>query len=892
PRFSGLEPLVIRPESNFINIGERCNVTGSKRFAKLIQKENYEKALEIARQQVENGAQMLDINMDEGLLNSAKAMEHFLQLIASEPEIAKVPLVLDSSKWDVIETGLRCTQGKSIVNSISLKEGENTFLQQAKLAKRYGAAIIVMAFDEKGQAETVQRRLEICSRSYHLLTQTLGFQPQDVIFDPNIFAVGTGIPQHNQYAISFLKAVQELKKRFPLCPISGGVSNISFAFRGNNTIREAMHSAFLYHAIRAGMDMGIVHAGQIGVYEEIDKQLLQLVEDVLFNRRNDATERLIEFANANKNQHKKQKNTHAAWRNLPVDERLTHALVHGIVQYIEEDTQQALEKYKNPLKVIEGPLMKGMDIVGDLFGSGKMFLPQVVKSARVMKKAVAYLIPFMEKEKKSQQAKKAGKILIATVKGDVHDIGKNIVSVVLACNNYEVIDLGVMVPANQILQKAKEENVDLIGLSGLITPSLDEMVHVAKEMERQGLKIPLLIGGATTSKLHTAIKIAPAYNAPTVHVLDASRAVGVASQLIHPKQRKNFWQQIQKEYEQLRQSHRKKHPTLIPLEEARKNRFQLQSTTITPPQTLGTTVLNYIPFEEVRQRIDWSPFFLAWGMKKKFPQILTDPKYGTEAKKLYQDANQFLNKIQSQQLLELRAIFGIFAANSIGDDIQIYTSPTQKNPLATLFMLRQQMKKRNQQKNMCLADFLLSPQQGTDYLGLFVVSAGFGLKSWVKHLENQHDDYGAILAKALADRLAEALAEWLHEKVRKTYWGYAKNENLTNEELIAEQYQGIRPAPGYPACPDHSEKNTIFQVLQATEKIGVKLTSHFALQPAASVCGLYFASKEAKYFGVGKLNQDQIQDYANRKGVPQHEVEKWLSANLAYEPTPNSKILT
>lgn len=887
-QFSGLEPLTVRPDSNFINVGERCNVTGSAKFAQLIREENYEAALDVARKQVENGAQILDINMDEGMLDSKAAMVKFLNLIASEPDIAKVPLMLDSSKWEVIEAGLKCTQGKCIINSISLKEGEAQFREHAKLARRYGAAVIVMAFDEKGQAETTERKVEICTRAYEILVNELGFDPHDVIFDPNIFAVATGMEEHNNYAVNFIEATRQIKSTLPHALVSGGVSNISFSFRGNNTVREAMHSAFLYHAIQAGMDMGIVNAGQITVYEEIPKDLLERVEDVLLNRRDDATERLLAFAESVK-QKGKTKVEDAEWRRQPVEERLKHALVKGIVEHIEQDTAEALQKIGAPLQVIEGPLMDGMNIVGDLFGSGKMFLPQVVKSARVMKKAVAYLIPYLEAQKQQAGTNKAGKVLLATVKGDVHDIGKNIVGVVLGCNNYEVIDLGVMVPAEKILRTAREQNVDIIGLSGLITPSLDEMVHVAKEMTRQKFSTPLLIGGATTSRVHTAVKIEPSYAGATMHVLDASRAVGVVGKLINKDSGPVFSSEIKKEYQRLREEHQKKHGDrkLLSIEAARQNRYRIDWQAFpNPPQPsfLGAKAFKDYPLDEIRGRIDWTPFFITWELKGKFPKIFENPKFGKEARRLFDDARRLLDKIVSQKLLTANGVIGFFPANSVGDDIEIYSDDRRQTLRTVLHTLRQQMHKSTDQGNLALADFVAPRDSGIrDYIGAFAVTAGIGLNKLVEEFEKQHDDYSSIMAKALADRLAEAFAELMHERTRKEFWGYAKDEHLSNDEIIAERYQGIRPAAGYPACPDHTEKMIIFDLLKATDHTQITLTENMAMLPAASVSGLYFWHPEAKYFGVGRIGRDQVVDYARRKGIEISSMERWLAPNLDYE---------
>ncbi len=887
PRFSGMEPLVVRPDSNFVNVGERCNVTGSRRFAKLILNNQFDEALDVAQKQVENGAQILDINMDEGMLDSKTAMVHFLNLIASEPDIAKLPIMIDSSKWEVIEAGLQCAQGKCIVNSISMKEGEDVFLQHAKLARRYGAAVIVMAFDEKGQAETVERKTEICTRAFRLLTEEIGFPPQDIIFDPNIFAVATGIEEHNDYAVAFIEATRHIKTHLKGALISGGVSNISFSFRGNDPVREAMHSAFLYHAIKAGMDMGIVNAGQITVYEDIDKNLLKLVEDVLLNRNNEATEKLVDFAETVKSQGKKTV-ADAEWRKLPVEERLKHALIKGIVEFIESDTEEARQKLERPLKVIEGPLMDGMNVVGDLFGAGKMFLPQVVKSARVMKRAVAYLQPYMEAEKAENAAKTAGKVLLATAKGDVHDIGKNIVGIVLACNNYEIIDLGVMVPADKILKAAKEHNVDVIGISGLITPSLDEMVHVAREMQREKFTLPLLIGGATTSKAHTAVKIDPAYEQPVVYVLDASRAVGVVSNLLSKTHRDDFVQALKNEYVEVREAHRRKHgdKQLAAIDTARENSLKLNfgENEITKPGFLGTKVFENYPLAEIRERIDWTPFFQTWEMKGSYPKILEHETYGPEAQKLFDDAQQLLNEIVDKQLLTANAVIGFFPANSVGDDIEIYTDESRKHEQTVVHTLRQQMQRNDDRSNIALADFVAPADSGVaDYIGGFAVTAGIGIQQLVARFEAEHDDYNAILAKALADRLAEAFAELMHERVRKEFWGYAPDETLDNDALIHEKYRGIRPAPGYPACPDHTEKPALFELLAATATTGISLTENFAMLPAASVSGYYFAHPESRYFGVGRIGKDQVADYARRKGMSITEAERWLAPILGYE---------
>ncbi|MCX7798600.1 MAG: methionine synthase [Melioribacter sp.] len=889
-RLSGLEPLVFRPDTNFVNIGERTNVTGSRKFARLIKENKYEEALSVAREQVENGAQMLDVNMDEAMINSEEAMTKFLKYIASEPDIAKVPIMIDSSKWSVIEEGLKCLQGKGVVNSISLKEGEDVFKERAKKILMYGAAVVVMAFDEEGQADTFERKINICKRAYKILTEEVNFPPQDIIFDPNIFAIATGIEEHNQYAINFIEATRWIKKNLPLCKVSGGVSNISFSFRGNDIIREAIHSAFLYHAIEAGMDMGIVNAGQLAVYEEIPKDLLERVEDVLFNRRPDATERLIEYANSINKESKKEVED-LSWRNTSVEERLKHSIIKGIIDFIEQDIEEARQKYSNPLQIIEGPLMDGMNVVGDLFGSGKMFLPQVVKSARVMKKAVAYLIPYIEQSQKSSDQKtQAGTILLATVKGDVHDIGKNIVAVVLSCNNYNVIDLGVMVPSDKILSTAIEKNVDIIGLSGLITPSLDEMVHVAKEMERLGLKIPLLIGGATTSRIHTAVKIAPNYSSATIHVLDASRSVGVVSNLLNKETRDKFIEEIKNEYERLRIIHKQKQieKDFLTLEQARKNKLVLNWENYRPkkPNKLGVTIFKNYPLEEIKKYIDWTPFFQVWELKGRYPKIFENQYYGNEAKKIFYDANKLLDKIIEEKLLIANGIVGLFPANSIEDDIEIYTDDSRTGILGILHTLRQQTIKSQGLPNLALADFIAPKESNVkDYIGAFAVTAGIGIENLIQRFKDENDEYNIIMVKALADRLAEAFAELLHEKVRKELWGYSPEEKFSNEELIEEKYQGIRPAPGYPAQPDHTEKITIWKILNIEENIQIKLTENLAMHPAASVCGLYIAHPEAKYFNVGKIGKDQIQDYHKRKGISIKEAEKWLRHILNYNET-------
>jgi 5-methyltetrahydrofolate--homocysteine methyltransferase len=1045
-RLSGMEPVVIHPQTNFVNIGERTNVSGSKKFARLIKEENYEEALSVARDQVEGGAQIIDVNMDEAMLDSEAVMVKFLNLIASEPEIAKLPIMVDSSKWNVIESGLKCLQGKGIVNSISLKEGEEAFKEQARKILNYGAAVIVMAFDEKGQADTYERKIEVCERAYNILIKEIKFPPQDIIFDPNILTIATGMDEHNNYAVDFIEATRWIKQNLPLVKVSGGISNLSFSFRGNDIVREAMHSAFLFHAIKAGLDMGIVNAGQLEVYEEIPKELLERVEDVILNRRPDATERLIDFAEKIKTRDKAEVKKDE-WRNAPVEERLKHALVKGIVDYIEEDTEEARKKYSHPIEVIEGPLMGGMNIVGDLFGSGKMFLPQVVKSARVMKKSVAILEPYLahspapkdkslipapspeekgaskdkydwmtadpkvyelikefvkknrsnltDAEKKlwkllrNRQLEKykfrrqhiigkyiadfvcipqnlvieidglihqlpdnkesdeirtqwlesiglrvirftneqvlinpekvirqildalkvpsfggdlgedlewagaatgSGRVLLATVKGDVHDIGKNIVGVVLGCNNYEVIDLGVMVHADRILDEAIKQKVDIIGLSGLITPSLDEMVHVAKEMERRKLKLPLLIGGATTSRIHTAVKIAPGYSGPTVHVLDASRSVPVVSSLIseNKEERNKFILKYKDEYDKLREEHlkRKSEKKLITIDEARKNRLKVnwEKTKITKPKKPGLSVFKNYPLEKLKNYIDWTPFFLTWELKGKYPAIFKDEKYGAEAKKLFDDANTLLDNVISGKLLTANGVIGIFPANSVGfDDIEIYTDEMRNGVKRVLHTLRQQVKKAPGEPNYALADFVAPKDSGMkDYVGAFAVTAGIGIEKIIEKFNKEHDDYNAILIKAIADRLAEAFAEHLHERVRKELWGYASDEKLTNEELIKEKYTGIRPAPGYPAQPDHTEKPIIFDLLEAEKNTGIKLTESLAMYPAASVSGLYFSHPEAKYFNVGKIERDQVIDYHRRKGLSLEEVERWLSPILNY----------
>jgi 5-methyltetrahydrofolate--homocysteine methyltransferase len=876
---------------SFINIGERTNVTGSAVFKKRIVSGDYEGALAIARDQVEGGAQVLDVNMDEGMLDSEAAMVKFLNLIAGEPDIAKVPIMIDSSKWSVIEAGLRCVQGKAIVNSISLKEGEAPFLEQARKVKRYGAAVVVMAFDEDGQADVADRKYAICERAYRLLVDTVGLPPEDIIFDPNIFAVATGIDEHNNYAVEFFEATKRIRENLPYAHVSGGVSNVSFAFRGNTVVREAMHSAFLYHARKVGMDMGIVNPTQLAIYEDIPKELLERVEDVLLNRRSDATERLLEIAERFKGEGAKRE-IDLSWRSRPVNDRLSHALVNGITDFIDEDTEEARRLVERPLQVIEGPLMDGMNIVGDLFGAGKMFLPQVVKSARVMKKAVAYLLPYIEAEKNGGAAQTNGKILLATVKGDVHDIGKNIVGVVLACNNYEVIDLGVMVPAAKILDTAREVKADIIGLSGLITPSLEEMSYVAKEMQRQGFTVPLLIGGATTSKIHTAVKIAPHYDGAVVYVPNASRAVGVAGSLLSKTEGGTYVAGIKAEYAKMREAHARSgvgRPRL-PLAEARANAAALDWANYTPPKpnALGITVFEDYDLAELIERFDWKPFFDAWQLAGRFPDILEDAVVGVEAKKLYADAQAMLRQIVAEKWFRPRAAIGFWPASRLGtDDVAVHAADGRNEPLAVLHFLRQQMPRRDgdDRPHLCLADFIAPESAGVaDYIGAFAVTAGDGVERWAKTFEDEGDDYRAIMVKALGDRFAEAFAERLHERVRKEFWGYAADENLSNAQLIAEDYRGIRPAPGYPACPEHSEKRTLFDLLAAEKNTGLALTESFAMTPTAAVSGWYFSHPESRYFGLGKIERDQVEDYARRKGWRLDEAERWLAPNLAYDP--------
>jgi len=927
-RLSGLEPLVVRPETNFVNVGERTNVTGSKKFARLIREGNYEEALSVARQQVESGAQILDVNMDDALLDGEKAMTTFLNLLQAEPDIAKIPVMIDSSKFNIIEAGLKCVQGKCIVNSISMKEGEEKFLEQAFICKSFGASVIVMAFDEKGQADTKERKVEICERAYNLLTTKAGYHPEDIIFDPNIFAIATGIEEHNNYGVDFIEATHEIKKRMPLTKVSGGVSNVSFSFRGNDTVRDAMHAVFLYHAIQAGMDMGIVNAGQLQVYEEIEPALKQLCEDVILNRNADATDKLLAFAETVKAKGKSVVQDEA-WRADAVEKRLSHALVNGITDYIDADTEEARLKYPKPLDVIEGPLMDGMNIVGDLFGSGKMFLPQVVKSARVMKKSVAWLFPFIEAEKeerrlshiaagtKNEEGAGPAKILMATVKGDVHDIGKNIVGVVLGCNGYEVIDMGVMVPADKILQAAKENNVSIIGLSGLITPSLDEMVHIAKEMKRRNFSIPLMIGGATTSRMHTAVRIAPEYENGIVHVLDASRSVTVAGSLLNKDTKAAFLNEIKKEYDKLKTDfgNKRSAKSLLTFEEAQKNKFKIDWENFNPvkPSFTGTKVFKSYSLSEISSYIDWQPFFIAWEMHGKFPQILKDEKIGKEATALYDDAQKLLKKIIDEKWLFANGVIGFWEAATISPDtIEVKF----KNEEIKLECLRQQIKKAPGQLNLSLADFIKPggpspriPEQsedsteapsriikssidlsspfggqgaGPDHIGAFAVTI-HGIEPHIKKFEEELDDYNKIILQALADRLAEAFAELLHERTRKEFWGYASEEHLSTRELIEEKYLGIRPAPGYPACPDHTEKYKLFELLNVTEDAGIILTESLAMYPASSVCGWYFAHPESKYFGVGKIAKDQVTDYAKRKNMPSEEIEKWLSPQLDYD---------
>jgi 5-methyltetrahydrofolate--homocysteine methyltransferase len=888
-RLSGLEPFTLTPDINFVNVGERTNITGSAKFRKLIAADDYEGALEIARSQVENGAQIIDVNVDEGLIDSEAAMRRFLSMAAGEPAIARVPVMIDSSKWSVIEAGLKCIQGKGIVNSISLKEGEQAFIAHARQILRYGAAVVVMAFDEQGQADTRERKFEICRRAYDILVNKVGFPPEDIVFDPNIFAVATGIEEHNEYGAAFIDAARRIREELPYAHVSGGVSNFSFSFRGNDTVREAMHSVFLFHAIKAGMDMGIVNAGQLAVYQDIPTPLREAIEDVLFNRRGDATERLLDIARHYRKGSAEAEVEDAAWRSLPVEERLTHALVHGIDAYVIEDTEAARLAATRPLDVIEGPLMKGMNVVGDLFGSGKMFLPQVVKSARVMKKAVAHLIPFMEAEKAAGAAKEpAGRIVMATVKGDVHDIGKNIVGVVLQCNGYEVIDLGVMTPAQKILDTAREKKASMIGLSGLITPSLDEMCHVAAEMERQGFDIPLLIGGATTSRVHTAVKIDPNYRrGQTVHVNDASRAVGVASSLLSKSAGADFAAQVRREYEEVARNHaaRSGPGRRLSLAEARANGLKTDWANYAPPAPNFFGVRSYAAYDlrELARYIDWTPFFSTWELVGKFPSILDDDKVGEAARGLYADAQKMLERIVAEKWLTANAVVGFWPANAEGDDIVLFGDKARKFPLATLHTLRQQMIREQGRPNLALADYV-GPRGVAALIGGFAVTAGLGEETQIKAFEAAHDDYSAILLRALADRLAEAFAERLHERVRREFWAYAPEEHFSNEQLIAESYRGIRPAPGYPAQPDHTEKGTLFKLLDAEARASIKLTESFAMWPGSSVSGLYFSHPEARYFGIGKIERDQVEDYARRKGWTVAEAERWLAPILNYNP--------
>jgi len=889
-RLSGLEPLNLDRSLNFVNVGERANVTGSARFKRLILAEQYDEALEICHAQVENGAQLVDVNMDEGLLDGVAAMRRFLNLMAAEPEIARVPVMIDSSKWEVIEAGLKCIQGKPVVNSISLKEGEARFVELARRCRRYGAALIVMAFDEQGQADTLERRTEICTRAYRILTEQVGFPPEDIIFDPNILTLATGIEEHNRYGVDFIEAVRWIKANLPHALTSGGLSNVSFSFRGNHPVREAIHAVFLYQAVAAGLDMGIVNAGQLAVFDDIPSELRDAVEDVVLDRRPDATERLVELApryQGDGGGTRPQEDRR--WREQPVEKRLEHALVQGIAEYIDQDTEEARAQAERPLQVIEGPLMDGMNRVGDLFGAGKLFLPQVVKSARVMKKAVAYLEPYLEAEQARCAARSQGKLLLATVKGDVHDIGKNIVGLVLQCNNYEVIDLGVMVPADTILAAAREHQVDVIGLSGLITPSLDEMVHVAQELQRLGLKIPLLIGGATTSKAHTAVKIAPRYEHPVVYVPDASRAVGVVSRLLSPDTRADYAQTIRTEYAQLRsrRAARDQACDLLPLDQARANSVRIDWDGYAPPVPTepGIQVFEDIPIRDLVRYIDWTFFFHAWQLKGRYPQLLDDPNKGTEARKLYDDAQAMLEHVSAERKLQAAAVIGLFPANATGDDVLVFGDEERSEPQVVFRFLRKQGRQPTGKYNHCLADYIAPLDTGlADYIGAFACTAGLGIDASVAAYEADHDDYSALMLKALADRLAEALAELLHERIRQRTWGYAQDENLSNQDLIAERYQGIRPALGYPACPDHTEKNTLWRLLEVEPRTGIWLTESKAMVPTAAVSGLYFSHLEARYFAVGKLGKDQIRDYAERKGLTLSETERWLGPNLAYEP--------
>ncbi len=886
-RLSGLEVITVSRENNFVNIGERTNVAGSLKFARLIKEEKYEEAISVAREQVEGGAQIIDVCMDDAMIDAEKTMVRFLNLIASEPEIARVPIMVDSSKWSVIEAGLKCIQGKGIVNSISLKEGESKFIEQARKVLNYGAAAVVMAFDEKGQADTFERRIEICRRAYDLLTKKVGFPPEYIIFDPNVLAIATGIEEHNNYAVDFINTVKWIKDNLPFAKVSGGISNLSFSYRGNNTIREAMQSSFLFHATKAGLDMGIVNPSMLEVYDDIPKDLLELVEDVIFNRRADATERLTEYAETVVQKDKKETQVED-WRNNPVEERLKHALIRGIVEFIESDVEEARKNYARALHVIEGPLMEGMNVVGDLFGSGKMFLPQVVKSARVMKKAVSVLLPYIEEEKDLNAVQQGvGKILLATVKGDVHDIGKNIVGVVLGCNNYNIIDLGVMVPTEKIIQTAIEEDVDIIGLSGLITPSLEIMVNFSKEMEKLGINKPLLIGGATTSKIHTAVKIEPNTKAPVIHVKDASRSVGVVNNLLSKENRSGYIKQIRKEYDDLRKNYAgaSSKVRFITLDESRKNHLQIdwEKSSIPKPSFTGLKVFEDYPISEIREYISWVFFFVVWQLRGKFPDILKDPKIGDEAQKLYDDANRLLDRIEKEKLLRAKGVLGFFPANSVGDDIEVYATEERKQVIATFRNLRNQTFKENGSPNLCLSDFIAPKSSGIkDYIGAFAVTAGLGIEKILDEFTRDQDDYNSIMIKALADRLAEAFTEILHLRVRKEFWGYAPNEKLPLNDLLLEKYRGIRPAHGYPACPDHSEKETLFNLLDAEKNAGISLTESFSMVPAASVSALMFSHPESKYFFVGKIGKDQIEDYAKRKQVSIERIESWLASDLNY----------
>ncbi len=889
-RLSGLEPCNIGPDSLFVNVGERTNVTGSARFKDLILAGDYETALDVARQQVENGAQVIDVNMDEGMLDGEEAMVDFLNLVAAEPDISRVPVMIDSSKWSIIEAGLKRVQGKPVVNSISMKEGEEEFVRQAKLLRRYGAAVIVMAFDEEGQADTKERKVEICARAYRILTEQVGFPPEDIIFDSNVFAIATGIEEHNSYGVDFIEAVREIHQTLPHAKTSGGISNVSFSFRGNNPVREAIHAVFLYHAINAGLTMGIVNAGQLAVYDALDEELREAVEDVVLNRRDDATERLLELAEKYRavgDVSGSEKDLE--WRTWPVEQRLEHALVKGITEYVEEDTEEARQQADRPIEVIEGPLMDGMNVVGDLFGAGKMFLPQVVKSARVMKKAVAYLIPYIEAEK-SEGQKPKGTVVMATVKGDVHDIGKNIVGVVLQCNNFEVIDLGVMVPSAKILEVAREKDADVIGLSGLITPSLDEMVHNAKEMQREGFTIPLLIGGATTSKTHTAVKISQNYESPTIHVKDASRAVGVVQNLISDERKADYAQQIAAEYDKVRTKHagRRSRARLTTIEKARANRTKISWEGYSPPKPnfLGVETFDHYPLAELRPYIDWTPFFHSWQMKGSYPKIFDDPEKGVEARKLFEDAQDLLDRLIEEDWLRARAVIGLFPASALpNDSVEVYADGSRKKLLAHLHFLRQQKARSPGRPNQSLADFVAPRDMGLeDHIGFFAVSAGIGAEEVAKRFEDENDDYSAIMVKALADRLAEAFAERMHERVRKEFWGYAPDEDLSREDIIREEYRGIRPAPGYPACPEHTEKRTLWELLDAEKNAGISLTESCAMNPGAAVSGYYFSHPDSAYFGVAEIGRDQVTDYAERKGMKPEEAEKWLFPNLGYDP--------